>query len=668
MKKHKMTDISKILDQNVPDKGRYTRKWLETYSGREKFSPPNFTDVFFGENALKYLWFRLRFYALNQSFIFLLHLSEFFLLSRVLIGENFMSYILMTHITTLVPSAFWGLLEGQRSELNQSISKSRKNKIIRDWYHFSWLCFVVIAVIYSGIFFLGESNLKNFEAKIFLLLGVVNLFELIPRSRYSAIFAQARVYRPQGSILLLEALCFALNLALYLYFRSPKALLIGLLLSKIFIVSVSWFYTSRAYHVHRLAIPNISSVRFKIPKLPSGINQTKAWNHMFYMLMQRACSVFIILILYQSREGALPLVFHLISPLITASTNWIQIFYFDFRKFRFSAFQVALERYNQPLLILSFGIGLSLALVAIATLKTLMSWQIQILYVPILIFMCFRSLANTRFFLKFDQIAFAFSSAYFVITVVIPSVVIYFGDYDDRAILFLMGVAHVFALAISFCDPQRILINRSNFNTITRSAERYDELRFKNLSIYSEFIGRIDKAFTSSSKFSEKLVAFKDVRIGFVDQSGSFFVLTNATNLVPEFARLSFGEFEFFRKARPKEWLDFFSRCSQNVASEKSNYFEVDIFSRTRNFVIKDGKFKELPAKVPEPQQNLHRLASQFMEVQVDPGEVFRAVKRSLASGRRVRLNSVCRGSIYVRGSVDTDGILNGVKIEMTPD
>jgi len=590
-----MKIISKIIDQKDLHKGRHTRKWLETYSGVEKFPSPNFTDVFFGENALKYLWFRLRFYALNQSFIFLLHLFEFYLLSRVLIGEIFMSYILMTHITTLVPSAFWGLLEGQRSELNQSISKLRKNKIIRDWYHFAWLCFAVTTVIYTGIFFFGGSSLKNSEAKFFLLLGVVNLFELIPRSRYSAIFAQARVYRPQGSILLLETLCFALNLALYLYFRSPKALLIGLLLSKILIISVGWVYTSRAYHVHRLPIPRLLFARFKTPHLPSGITKINAWNHMFYMLMQRACSIFIILILYQSREGALPLVFHLIAPLITASTNWIQIFYFDFRKFRFSPFQTSLERYSHPLLIFSIAIGMFSSVVAIATLKALMSWQIQILYFPILIFICFRALANTRFFLKFDQIAFALSFVYFFSTVFLPSVIIYFGDYDDRGILFLMGASHLFALAVSFWPSQKTLFHGNNPTTVTRSPERYDELRIKKSAIYSEFIGRIDKVFTSSSRFSEKISSLQNVDTAFIDQSGTFFVLTKATNPAPEFARFFSGEVEFFRKSLPAEWPDYLKNCTQTLARGKPHKEEFEIYSPSREFIIKNRKFVELP-------------------------------------------------------------------------
>ena len=664
-KKAEMSTVSQFFDHKLAGKGRHTRKWLSTHSGQETFSSPNFTDAFFGENALTYLWFRLRFYALNQSFIFLLHLSEFFLLSKVLIGETFMSYILMTHATTLIPSAFWGLLEGQRSELNQSISKSRKNKIIRDWYNFAWLCFLALANIYIGLFFLSGSKLKTIEEIIFLLLGIVNLFELIPRSRYSAIFAQARIYRPQGSILLLETLCFAINLVLYLHFRSSKALLFGLLLSKLFIVSTNWHYTSRAYHVHRLGIPRMSSFRFKIPVLPPGIFQANAWNHMFYMLMQRASSIFIILILYQSKEGALPLVFHIIAPLITASTNWIQLFYFDFRKFRFSPFQLGLERYDQPLLMLSLCIGLLASTVAIFTLNALLSWQIRILYFPLLIFLCLRALANTRFFLKFDQIAFAFSFLYFFITLIIPSGIIYFGDYDDRGILFLIATAHLVALASSFFKSKKMLIQPRSSNIITLSQERYENLRSTKISNCGEFIGRIDMALISPLTFSEKLSALKGVFIAYVDRTGVFFVLTKEEDFADKLARFSAGEVELFLKCRPEEWRKFFNLRCRKTSMSKSDIAEFEIYSADRKISIRKRKFIE-----PVTESSKDRSAAipgirRFFEIEVDPGDVFRAVRRSLSSGRRVRLKSVNRESIYAKAAMDKDGIINNVKIEL---
>jgi hypothetical protein len=574
----------------------------------------------------------------------------------------------MFHTTTIIPSAFWGLLEGQRTILNQGLSKAKKNKVINDWYNFAWIVFSFCSIGYFGFFFLFFAQSEVRTSLIFIFLGIANLFEIVSRGRYSAIFAQARVYRPQSSILGLEAFCFFLNVSIFFYFRNSAALLFGFFLSKILVLVFSWHFTSRAYKIHRLASPRLIWRRIISPRLPDGIMRINAWNHFFYMLLQRASSVFILLMLYQSSEGALPIVFHLVSTLVTASSNWIQIFYFDFRQFRLSSFKTGLERYVQPLLGVSVLIGISASLAAVITLKLMMSWQIQILYLPLMLFLITRGLANTRFFLMFDQLPFSISATYFSLTILAPSLLIYLGDYDDRSILGFMGTAQFIAFLVSFFVGKKSNRYSNGMGPVTYSAAYYQYIRSRELSASVEFVGCIDKSLTSPRRFGEKLANFPGRYKSYVDQSGIFFMLLGNPSPPNELLMFFMGDVLYFNKSAKDQWEKVFSKHRNTINNYGSRSRLFEVYSADRSCHVKKGKliFKSDQGLGLESHSNVSMAPSCAFDL--DPGELFYAATRSAASGRMIRLRCVSQSDLYVFTSVAEDGLIKSVKIAVSPD
>jgi hypothetical protein len=650
-------------------KGENTRRWLVALGRKDTIRPPKFSDAFFGDNPFRYLWSRLRFYSVNQSFIFCLHILEFFLLSRALIGQFFITYILMTHLTTLIPSAFWGFLEGQRSALNQEISISKRNKIISDWYNFSWLCFFVVASGYV-CFYLSLNINKDSLIKdsALILLGVVNLFDMVSRSRYSAIFAQVRVYRPQVNILKIEALSFAINILLFFTFKSANAILWGVLLSKTLVASIGWHYTSRAYSIHRLAIPTLRMSKRKPINWPAGLGSASSWNHLFYMLMQRASSVFIVLVLYQSRDGALPLVFHVISPLMSASVNWVQIFYFDFRKFRFSPFQLGMRHYERPMLVVGLLIVLSASILAIATLGMTMSWQIQVLYLPLVLFICFRGIAGSRFFLKFDQKTFLISGAYFCLTVLLPILLTHLGDFGDRDILIFMTAGHVVALLGSYVIGSDALALQIDSNIVLRSAERYHYLRDKVGTLATEFSGVIDLKLTSVTRFADKLRAFGEPMVAYVDRSGRFFIRLKEQDLILKFVRFFMGDVASFRTCKLPDWNTFYQEHTKSLFINKENLRFFEIFAEERNGGVHGNKLLVKSNHGADQIWPFKRTAVESHDTGIDFGDLFHAARRSALSGRMVKLRCESKEAIYIFSSTAHDGLVSSVKLAINSD
>jgi hypothetical protein len=635
------------------EKGQATRLWIKGRSLIGRHGKPQFTDAFFGYSPYPYLWLRLRYYFVNHLYFFLLHVAEFFVISQIFLGYKLGLYILIFHVTTLFVSGFWGLLEGQRIELNNSSIKSCKQKIVDDWYIFSWQIFVFSALVYLYLLFTSSLNISPMALVFLTLLGVRNLFDLVLRARYSAIFAYARVYRPMSSILFLETFGAINNFVFFYVFKSHTAVLSNIVVFSLLNTVINWHFVNKAYALHSFGLPKLSIGRLFRFSPPSGLLSAVAWNHFFYMLTQRSCSVLIVLVLHRSTEGALPIVFHLLSPLVTASTNWIQIFYFDFRKFRFSAFQRGLRNYYLPLMYVALGVGIIVSTFSIVSLKVLMTWQVTVIYLPLAIFLCARSVANTAFFVRFDQIIFGVSLVYLVLSLVIPATVIYLGSYSDPGALIILSLAQIISLLSIIFFKERYLRPRMQEKSYTTSPEQYERLREGSKNLNKEFMGRIDDKLVSLSRFIFLMSQEKDVEKFFIDRkTGVFFVLFSKEITRNDVVLLMQGDACHVKPTSIDDWFNFSHRLKARVVSQRNCDFECEIYANKSS--LKNPGIK-----------NSGILVRHINLGAIEPRNIYSAARKSMVLGSKVRVSSCKSKRIYVQSGTDSMGIVQSVKLSI---
>jgi hypothetical protein len=388
-----------------------------------------------------------------------------------------------------------------------------------------------------------------------------------------------------------------------------------------------------------------------------------AWNHMAYMLTQKSSSVFIVLILYGSLEGSLPTVFHLLSPLMTASTNWIHNFYFDFRRFRFSTFQGAMRVYYRPLLLVALVVGGTAAVMSIVTLKFLMTWQLQVIYLPMVVFICLRAITSATFFVKFEQVVIGISILYFVISVVLPSVVVLGSDLGDTKTLLVLAFAQLIALVFVLLVKDRFLTSQPSPKFVTYSAKQYDDLRLKLKSVTDEFTGMIDSSLVGPSKF----VYFLRQSLTFVSlfldpRTGKFFVMIKKGRSISEIASSMQGDVSSLHKAGENDWETFHVDFANRFKGRKAHEFECEIYPWPKEAIVKRGAIANWPVmaakvSVHTPQQGLPDLSG------LTCTELYLAAKRSAIYGKRVRISTKKGWRLYLVSATDTGGVITEVRL-----
>ena len=653
-----------LIASEIEQKGPESRRWMADQARLETSATIRFSDAFFGGNPAHYIWYRLRFYFFSQTYFLLLHVVEFLLISRVLSPQSVLLYIVISHLSSIIPVAFWGLLEGQRIELNQTNSKSIQNKIISDWFVFSSQVFLIIALAYVFLFLEIAVTAQRSVSIFLLVLGLRNIFDLVFRSLYSAIFSRNRIYRPVGIVVLIQTAGVIVNVVLYLYFRSFFAISLSIILFSVINALVNWHYTNRAYAVFRISLPKFTWKRFLRFRWPPGIWRASAWNHMCYMLMQRASSVFILVILYQSAEGALPLVFHLISPLVTSSTNWVQAFYFDFRKFSASSLERGLRRYYWPIVYTSVLVGALSAALCVVFLWFLVSWQVRSLFIVLACFLIMRVLANSLLFLKFDKNALGLSTAYFMVSVLVPGFCFTLVDFSDAQILLTLFGCQLVCCLISF-----FYIGETNFSThrrrvATLSCPVYNQQRAKLGSEFREFTGRIDSALTSPLNFLSRAASGSMVEAIFVDRkSGLFFMYVSAKTALSEMLLSLYGDVSYLCRCRGREWDSYYTRYVALDSFLTKSFFKFSIFGDSIDAWVRDSRIVLRRKLIDMTADEFIVLTQQLATVTINSSDIYYAAKRSASSGRPVELVRAVTRKIYLMASVNEDGVISNVEV-----
>ena len=297
-------------------------------------------EILLGGNFLHYAWFRLRYFIFRTLVEVALRFVELKILLFLL--PTSVAYVLIgIRILLVLGNGFWwGALEVFREKIRQLHRAGKLFKIpdvIGSWLSLSLLISLagLIALLIIG----GNKLATQDSIKIETIYGLICFFrfllEISLTTFHSGIYAIRRIYRPLYWIIIIELISSLGALALFPLI-GIWSLPLAFLLSSLINFSVRFFYTKKVYHLY-LYWPlklNFSLKRWQrfLPLFQSNHFFTAGLAHAF----MRYEVLLLILFFHHLKKGEwsgniLTLIF-ILTPLLVASREWAQLFYFDFKR------------------------------------------------------------------------------------------------------------------------------------------------------------------------------------------------------------------------------------------------------------------------------------------------------------------------------------------------
>lgn len=375
-----------------------TSKLIDKIKKRHARGTPTVADALLAIKPYGYLAHRLKFYTANRVYLVALHVIEFLTLLYIMAPQSLGDLIVFIHILSLVTAFSWGLLEGQRRAVVEATTPHRKSLVLDGWFTgILSVCVGILSVwVAINLFFPVDSFVMQIGT-VYVLRGC---FDLISRCRYSGLFAVQRVYRPFVIVVALESLGI-LSAAASVYWFSYLNIAALLGASAILSFLVEWRFASRDYLRLRIKEP-----RFRLAlilRLPVNLMRPAHFAHGLYMVSHKASSLYVLVTSYHAQWGALPLLFHLTSPVLNMSANWVQSLYFDFRRYRNSIFENLLSRFSWAVLKVSVVYGLLCGVLAAILIVTVITWQAYVLVPYFLLLVVTRAVSGAVVTSKFDH-------------------------------------------------------------------------------------------------------------------------------------------------------------------------------------------------------------------------------------------------------------------------
>lgn len=296
-------------------------------------------ETLLGGSFLRYAWFRLRYFIFRTIVEVILRFIELKVLLSLL--PTSVAYILIgIRILLVCGSGFWwGALEVFREKIRQLHRASKLFKIpdvISSWLSFSLLMsFAGLIILFCVTIYKLIAN----GVELVTVYGLICFFRFIVEipltTFHSGIYAIRRIYRPLYWIIIVELISSLGALALFPLI-GVWSLPVTFLISSLVNFLVRFYYTKKAYYFYRywpLKL-NLSLKRWQ-RFLPLFQN-----NHFFIAGLAHAFMRYEVLLLilcfhhFKNGVGSgniLTLIF-ILTPLLVASREWAQLFYFDFKR------------------------------------------------------------------------------------------------------------------------------------------------------------------------------------------------------------------------------------------------------------------------------------------------------------------------------------------------
>lgn len=345
--------------------------WLNQQAKRsERFI--SIADLLFAGKSIRYIYFRLRYFNWLVLIRLAFHLVVFYVLQEALLPANFSQLGGLWALGLIIYSAWWGGLEVLRTQVRDYYSTKNTTAINQTVSNWLSLGFIGAGIcLLASLLFLSLAILhwQQSQASFSYFLASSILFSLAGRLAlepyHSGIYAISRVLRPMSSLVLGELVGFVIVLSGW-HWLHKAVLPLAILVAGTVNTLLRYYYCRKMYRFYQLQLSLGNAKPLTVARQALSKDFVLAALAMLMINFEGP-----VLITAAGLNSNQPLfhqlftVLFLTLPLVNASSEWAQLFYFDWKKLRRFNFTALRLRFNQAILVLSPFIGLSLGLVAL---------------------------------------------------------------------------------------------------------------------------------------------------------------------------------------------------------------------------------------------------------------------------------------------------------------
>ena len=290
-------------------------------------------DVFVLKSPNQYLWYRLRYFSLKTLLNSATHIIEYFFMIRIFPRAVVFDLFIVRTFLSLTSNFWWGALEPMREQVRR-FSHAKK----QDLASASISLWVMRAAGVGAMVLIGGSLLVYWSARHYHVFAISHLYVLglfvqfavflCIRTLHSGIYALQRIRRNLPSIFLTQWTQVIVIPVLWKWI-GPWSVAWSVWISGLITSSVSLYFIKRAF------LNSDLKANWKKNFRPPVIWRS-VFSHGFASLLIRLdCVFFLTLVLGRHSKadgGHFSFIVYLAMPLLTASQDWSQLFYFDFIK------------------------------------------------------------------------------------------------------------------------------------------------------------------------------------------------------------------------------------------------------------------------------------------------------------------------------------------------
>lgn len=338
-------------------------KWLHKQATREE-NVPKLIDVLLKNRVLPYIIYRLKYFSVRVASDLLVTIVEFSFFFYLLDRSYLKAVVSIKILTLLSRSWIWGALELPRSRIRDLYWEGRRKKVaieIRSWISLS-IIFSITALGMSAAYLIGQffspQGITYIALYIFSCFVAIGL-DLFVRTYHSCVYAIRRIYRPMLFMIVPNMVYFLITIILWKIIGLWTFGITGIITSLIS-CSITFYFAKQAMKSLKLPQDKVKgSNKLPLIKLKDSL----------YSLMNAFSFAFIkveyLVILFLIRSGSensqfinFSLLFFLISPFFSASSDWTRLFYFDYKRLEVGLFSNFRSQINSYLNKTSFVLGL----------------------------------------------------------------------------------------------------------------------------------------------------------------------------------------------------------------------------------------------------------------------------------------------------------------------
>jgi hypothetical protein len=341
-------------------------EWLDRHARRAR-RRPTLEAALLSRNLWPYLCYRLQYFGLRLTARLAVHVVTFLFIYRVFSRSAFVATVAAQAVAAFSANFWWGALETLRGRI-RALRRDGQPHLI-EFEAARWLSLaerlaaavVALAVawrVWRAVDERWPGPAEIYQTVIFFRLAL----QLVTLTLHSGVFAIRRIYRPPWAIVAVELAGFATALAFW-PIAGTWGLPIASLLSALVSNALLTKYTLQTYRL--LGIRPRSLLHATVRGLlPAGVPWCESG---IAGLANAAIKIDTLLVfaavgldgLGERRPLVVALVY-LLGPVVRATQDWAQLFYFDLKRLELELLARIRARYDRLVWALAWWVGASL--------------------------------------------------------------------------------------------------------------------------------------------------------------------------------------------------------------------------------------------------------------------------------------------------------------------